>query len=249
MPDETLFRLLAKHRQARAHLEALIGAMRAFLDDTPCRTEGRLSDDNLEFTFTVHDIKPVPENISLMVGDVLHNCRACLDHLAWAISQRPGRTTQFPICDSPPEGGPQIAGGISSAHQDALIAAQPYTISPQIPENALLAILRDLDNTDKHRLLLTSVTAMHANQHGNASGYRGSPPEPEYHWGELREGRAVVTFTASEPSPDMHVSSFEITPSVALANIGRDNDEVDARELLWEIHKLVGEVVQAFAPI
>ena len=131
MPDNAVFRVLAKHRQARIHLEAFHQAMRAFLGDAPCRTEGKLSDDHMEYVFTVHDIKQVPEEISLLAGDIVHNCRACLDHLAWEISQSPGGDTYFPIKTA---GSPVIFGGISAAHQAALDSVQPVRRVPSDTE-------------------------------------------------------------------------------------------------------------------
>ena len=76
---------------------------------------------------------------------------------------------------------------------------------PQTPSNTLLAILSKLDNIDKHRVLLTSVSAMHANRHGSAYGYQGSAPEPEYFWGALEEGRKVATFRCSKQLADVRV--------------------------------------------
>lgn len=242
------FRVLAKHRQARVHLETFTQAVRTFLSETPVRTEGKLTDDHLEYVVRVYDIKPVPEEISLLAGDVVHNCRACLDHLAWEISRNPSIKTSFPIHTSQGDRDPAIAGGISDAHQRVLNSAQPYVVYPEEPRNALLAILKNLDNTDKHRLLLTSVSAMHANSHGQPYRYRGDTPESEYFWGELKEGAIVAKFRFTEPSPDMYMSDFQVIPSVSLAEIGVQQDVVDAGELLWRIHEDVWELVVKFEP-
>jgi hypothetical protein len=249
MATDKMYTVQAKLRQARRHLDALNQAIKDFFDNCPVRIEEHRSDDQMEYVFTVHNVNPVPEEISLLAGDVLHNCRATLDHLAWAITHRGSKQTRFPILLTAPAGGPQISGGISPAHQAALLAAQPYKVYPQTPKNALLAILGELDNIDKHKLLITSVSVMEGNRHGNPRGHRGDAPVGEYHWGPLKEGDAVAIFRCSEPSPNVTVLGFEIFPTVALIDIGIGKDELNANELLWRIHEHVRDVVLTFDPL
>ncbi|HUB39989.1 MAG TPA: hypothetical protein VMA72_14150 [Streptosporangiaceae bacterium] len=249
MSGDAMHRVLAKHRQARKHLEAFDKAVRDFIGDDPCRTEGRLSDDHMEYVFTAHDVKTVPEEISLLAGDVVHNCRACLDHLAWEISMAPDGKTSFPILRSPSKDGPEITGGISAAHQQALDAVQPYKISPGSPDDALLEILRKLDNDDKHKVVLASVSSIDGNVHGMPRHYAGRSPETEYEWGALEEGGRVATFRCSEPSPHMTISDFKLIPSVSLTGISSAKVPAEARDLLTTLHKLVAEIVATFDPL
>ena len=249
MPADTLTRLLAKHRRARVHLEELNRAVRHYVDSEPYRIESALSADQLEYVFTAHDIKPVPEEISLIAGDVVHNCRACLDHLAWEISLSPDRTTSFGILrNHPPSGAPTIAGGLSHAHQAALVSVQPYQTHRARPEFAPLEVLRTLDNTDKHQVILTGVSAVNTNVHGEPCNYRGSAPEADYHFCVLEEGAKVATFRCSEPSPEMSVPDFDIHPTVDLVDVRPTGFRFDARQVLWDIHKAVQATVNAFEP-
>jgi hypothetical protein len=177
MRSGTANRLLAKYRQGEMHLTALNRIVKEFIDAHPYRLEGHLSPDHMEYVFTVHDVQPVPESISLLAGDVIHNFRACLDHLAWAISTSPDSNTSFPILTSRPSDGiPQKAKEFSARHQAVACSVQPDQTDPQNPELAPLEILRKLDNIDKHQVILTGVSAVDANFHGEPSSYRGKRP-------------------------------------------------------------------------
>ena len=94
------------------------------------------------------------------MGDVVHNARSALDHLAYRLSQRPGTGTHFPIHKSPTAKNgkriiPTISGGVSAQVEYVLGAVQPYNGG----ENYLHGLLHDLDIMDKHKLLLTTVAA------------------------------------------------------------------------------------------
>lgn len=246
---DTLTRLLAKHRRAQVHLEEFNRAIRKYANSKPYRLEGSLSQDELEYVITAHDIKPAPEEISLLAGDVVHNYRACLDHLAWEISLNPSYRTSFTILRNRPLNGRHtIEGGLSSTHQAAFITAQPYSTHPRRPEWAPLEVLRSLDNTDKHQVILTGVSAVDTNVHGEPSEYQGAAPKAEYHFCVLEEGAKVATFRCSEPSPEMSVPDFDIHPTVDLVDVRPTGFRFDARQVLWDIHKAVRDTLSAFEP-
>jgi hypothetical protein len=57
------------------------------------------------------DLAPIAEKVSLIVGDVTHNLRSALDHLAWQLACAAGTVTPknekdvvFRICDPPQRG-------------------------------------------------------------------------------------------------------------------------------------------------
>jgi hypothetical protein len=97
-----------------------------------------------------------------MFGDFIHNLRAALDHFVYAAAITQTKTNppaderilQFPIADTPVCFARQ-AGGIKSLSEEVRTSVervQPYNKGHQaLPP--LLGLLRDFDNSDKHRLL------------------------------------------------------------------------------------------------
>jgi hypothetical protein len=166
--------------------------------------------------------------------------------LRWRRIPRPNR--RFPIRTSRPKNGYPVISGVSAAHQRALNAVQPYEISPGSPEEALLEILRKLDNYDKHEIVLASIASIEGNVHGMPRNYAGRSPEIEYEWGALQEGGRVATFRCGEPSPHMTISDFQLIPSVSLTGISSAKLPAAARHLLMALHRQVAETVTAFQP-
>lgn len=242
-------RVLAKHRQARVHLKTFKDAVQEFINTNPYRLAGEFNSDCTEYVIRAYDIEAVPEAVSLIAGDVVHNARACLDHLAWEIAQNPNPSTIFPIRDSRYRNGSDatVPGGVSARHQVALVSVQPYTKRPLSPQDEPLAILRELDITDKHKVMLASVISVDSSYHAGPVGYRGSKPIPEAEWGPLKDGEPVIRFRFTEPSPHMKVD-FHLVASVSLNEIGAARRAEDAREILTVICREVKHAVTAFVP-
>ncbi len=109
--------------------------------------------------------------LSVIVGDVLHNLRSGLDHLAWELVLRaggkPGRHTKFPICDTEDRWLAEVVHKRRSNDRKSPLegiepegaiwrfveAVQPY--KGAVYAEAMTA-LRVLSNADKHRQLLIS---------------------------------------------------------------------------------------------
>jgi hypothetical protein len=147
----------------------------------------------------VGDVQPVPDMVPLLVGEVAHNLRTTLDHLAWALvtdhsaddpvstKNRQGREpfTAFPISDWPPNN--RDGNGLPSPHllhprtTDAIEALidglQPYQRTPA--DEHELAVIRGLNNADKHRTLHTALAVIGVGRvmvtypSGRISGQRG----------------------------------------------------------------------------
>jgi hypothetical protein len=103
-----LWSAVAKWYWARHHsylVQTEIERWGKFTANPPVRFRQEIKGDNEFVSFFVADVKPMPPEWPLMLGDVCNNFRATLDHLAWALVQA-GRTptpqkperVQFPIC-------------------------------------------------------------------------------------------------------------------------------------------------------
>jgi hypothetical protein len=123
---------------------------------------------------TVPDLSRVQERTGLIVGDIVHNLRSGLDHLTWQLachhtggSPLYPRRIQFSVEDSPSLFAKRCKlkdqlGEIASVHQAIIERYQPYNGlnspgSVQLWSRYVheLALLRDLSDSDKHRILTT----------------------------------------------------------------------------------------------
>jgi hypothetical protein len=107
---------------------------------------------------------------AVIIGEVVHNMRSALDHLAselvkanGGVPVKGGRGTVFPILEIGPTPNrhgrcqpPNIRGGVDAAAATIIGAVQPYRHPSGDPQMEPLMILNNLWNEDKHRSLLVS---------------------------------------------------------------------------------------------
>lgn len=112
----------------------------------------------------LEECAPIPEELPLIAGDAIHNLRSSLDYLIHqlilAAGNKPERKHQpgFPIFPSLKQYEAQSGGkikGIDPKAADVIRASNPYQGG-----NEILWALHDLNNIDKHQLLLTAVSAV-----------------------------------------------------------------------------------------
>lgn len=150
----------AKMRRAAAHQDALVDAVDAYLALPPYTITETVADGRK--TIRAEASVPPPEDLALILGDLVQNLRSALDHMAYqfarTVKPNPLRQTQFPIMDRAPAdfgSHPQVRE-IPGAVRDIMEQMQPYQ-SPETVGGMIgreLASLRRLSNRDKHRLLL-----------------------------------------------------------------------------------------------
>ena len=147
-----------KLARARRHLDEIRAAIAAFFATQPYEImrEEETSTGDLVYRLRIH--QEVPGDWSLIVGDVLHNMRSALDHLAWRLvelnNNTPGRHTQFVICADQAafqRAAPNNLRGVSQTAMTFIENLRPYRGGDD-----LLWQLNELDSTDKHRLLLVT---------------------------------------------------------------------------------------------
>jgi hypothetical protein len=212
----------------------------------------RCADRSSRLECRVRTVPTVDPMVAAIVGDIVHNLRSALDHLAWQLVRldggQPDETTAFPIHLSSlnGRGNPRnltIAPGIRRSDiMEAVESMQPYDALRygHPPETDALGILQRLNNIDKHRLLLTVV---HTIDH-DMPAYWGSndgDPSPTYWFNTelLKPGDVVATFDFGEfePPPSFHPDfSLVVTIEERDANWGRGHDVV---ELMRALHHSV----------
>jgi hypothetical protein len=149
--------------------------------------------------FYCEKVAEIPMRFSLLAGDLVHNARSALDYLIYQLvcleGNEPTKRNAWPVFSEKPVGHAlsrynAALMGIKNAHVLNMIEwFQPY----QMPTNPLrenLALLADLDNIDKHRLIrpgvavITDAVATH---------------EAVVSAGEVKEGNEI--FRLREPAP------------------------------------------------
>lgn len=113
----------------------------------------------------VSDQTTTPEidpRLNTIIGELLHNLRSALDHLAWQLvlnaKGTPTDDTKFPI-EAPTtnpqgkQGTPGVAGDVSPKAKALIRSAQPYQWGARYREHPLW-LLHKLWNIDKHRHVL-----------------------------------------------------------------------------------------------
>jgi hypothetical protein len=113
------------------------------------------------------DLAPLLKQVSLCLGDIIHNFRSALDHLTYQLAVwntggnvcRPKRV-QFPIVDDPSHFKSARGDALREVHPDHQTIIEQFQPYHRIAEGLPIgppfhsfAVLRDLDNADKHRPL------------------------------------------------------------------------------------------------
>jgi hypothetical protein len=162
----------AKLKWAERHLTDMMSLGRDFLrpegdDDRPLGIEF----DNRRPPIVVAKFiaeEPLPIEISLHAGDLVHNARTALDHILARLKDHfggDGRSGTFPITESdadwkgriyPRRDGKRQRGpldGLPCSVRRLIYREQPYVAYGDRRRDDPIAVLSGLDNTDKHRLL------------------------------------------------------------------------------------------------
>jgi hypothetical protein len=159
-----------KLTRADEHLDSLEAEIQRWAATHPYRIIRERDDESGATVVYAEPTGEPPLKLALILGDVVQNLRACLDHLALALAERnyggplpeeAQRDSQFPICDTPKQfsrARKRDIPHIAKEAQAIIEKLQPYA------ENGggrnPLAILNELSNHDKHRRL--PLVAQHA---------------------------------------------------------------------------------------
>jgi hypothetical protein len=154
-------RLFDKFDWAKRRCDELEAAVEDFRRTQPYKIAHRRNDERGEITFYVEKVPELPVSLALLLGDVVHNLRSTLDHLAVALVSAAGGTpdkyVSFPVFDS--------LKAYNDLSRDRLKGVSQYclqTIDNMQPYKQGFGHwawqLHQLDIIDKHRLLLTVAT-------------------------------------------------------------------------------------------
>ena len=158
--QERLLHVELKVNRAKEHVAELQREIERFFAANPYAVATKRDPKTRQLIYYVSGVKPTPQCLPLIVGDIIQNLMSALDHLAYQLicsdtADKPPRPRKiyFPIFDSVTEYEAGKQSKILGAAQDTVNAID--AIKPYKGGNDLLWMLHALNNIEKHRLLLT----------------------------------------------------------------------------------------------
>jgi hypothetical protein len=144
-----------KIERANKHIGDLESLLERWFQGDPYEVVKEKEADGRGWVFKLSRCAEVPPEIRAVTGDAVHNLRSSLDYLVDAAIRANGHTptdrTMFPICNSAKAFEAKLSG-VETVGQDALDLLEA-THAYKGGNDGLWA-LRELDNADKHRLLI-----------------------------------------------------------------------------------------------
>jgi hypothetical protein len=249
--------LRLKIQRAENHFfdfEAALGLCGSPIDRTATGRVHVNNDRRLEFTTNL--AIPGPEH-GIIIGDLVHQLRACLDNLAYAMVKPictdvdTLRKVQFPIFDHPDKLRDNWrfhalikVFGASSSEIAEFKATQPYERNPARPTADYLWIVSELDNIDKHRTILVvnptvSVRGTLKAQDGKTRSFTACD-QP------IKSGAAVLDIGWPIPDPPPEV---DVERAAQLITLSETGGLCDGKSIYWLVRRMVkavSDVVTAF---
>jgi hypothetical protein len=199
---------------------------------------------------------PLPNFWPCLIGDIIHNLRSALDHLATDAAKLNGQTsrtalseTYFPICASREAlisgDGAEKMKRLSDAHRNVNIAFEPYKGG-----NDLLFSLHRLDIRDKHLMIVPAIGALVSNDTelriypGPDGTYSGAA---EMRFGAitqfpLEDGVVLASFAANQPIEHVHAKA---TTTIAFGE-GQPCEGRPILKTLDDMGTLISDIIKAF---
>ncbi|HEY4273101.1 MAG TPA: hypothetical protein VGM65_13965 [Candidatus Udaeobacter sp.] len=131
---ERLDLISVKIERAKEHFRSLEGEVTSYLKSIPYAINTRRDPESRRLVYFVESIRPTSVKLTAMTGDVIHNLRSALDHLAYQLvwvgtGKLPSTRIYFPIADDKAKYIAQRKSQIKGATADAvakLDALEPY---------------------------------------------------------------------------------------------------------------------------
>ena len=211
-------------------MKALTVAIEAFIATDPYAVTRRLDGEGIEHVYFFRKFTDPPDGIGLLVGDVVHNLRTCLDHIVLAMAQKGAKAAgvtmsrkaetsiQFPVAISPEHFEDQIGRHrlryVEPEAKMVIERLQPYWLDRTNPEHSWIAVINDLDVTDKHRTIPSLGTIISYEAFVVPPGVERPKMVPTHTPGEWGLNAEVARYRFSVPQPDVNM---EFSPAFTVA--------------------------------
>jgi len=226
----------AKLARSQEHAQAINNEISAWVDRKPYGLTHHVNSDSTRYSLVLRENEAAPfQRWTLMLADCLNNLRSALDYLVYAVAVSESHSDpppkwdklMFPITDCRVKFDNAVRRGrlgeISEPVRTVIETLQPYhRPHPKLPP--LLGILRDLNDSDKHRLLNLAYGAIAQ----GALRLEGTHPldgrsfEPVLNMGQIKDGAEVAAMVCDRPTPNMQWGKIEIAIIVVVRHRKRD---------------------------
>lgn len=247
----------AKLARAEELWDEVWASLNGFLEQGPYQSEGAFDPNSSEWVVRFRVLEEPPLKWGVLIGDVVHNLRSALDHLAWQLVLRnggePSWRTQFPIYADEnsylrANGGQAQIAGMSEEDKNRIEERQPFNLAADADRPHELAVLQFLSNVDKHRVVHTSLVQTAGSQFGihdlqDVSGIGQIAPQ----FGSLVDGADLVRIgvVADGPNPSLTVDA-QLELDVAFADEESPVHDENVPGVLLELREYVVELVSRF---
>jgi hypothetical protein len=177
------------------------------------------TDDGRQYSLIASGNITTPPELSLYIGEIIHQLRSSLDHLVCALASYNGasikKSHQYPICKTQADfETAKSKGRLSGLSKPAALeieTSQPYNNTANLTSD-ILYVLNDLSNTDKHRSLLLTVCAAkmgdtvnigNSNPHDHPTIVNMSTPDPVL---LTTDGLPIFSIGLLEPTPSFYAT-------------------------------------------
>ncbi len=179
-----------KISRAKEHLGALQESVQAFLATKPYKVATRKDVSAKKLIYYLSDVRQPDPEIALMAGEVIQDLRSALDYLAYQLvvaglgsAPTNPRYIYYPIADSETQylaARDRKVKGMSKAAIAGIDATKPYKGG-----NEVLWRISELNNVDKHRLLITVGSAFQSVDVGSHMSAMMTKQFPDFPMPEL----------------------------------------------------------------
>ncbi|MDN4481625.1 hypothetical protein [Demequina muriae] len=148
--------------RARARMTEAVQVWNGFIEPHDAFDFSLDGDDTGVFILRVHQVRPTPPEMAVVIGEWLYNLRAALDYLMWAtacyvagsVPPPKENVLQYPIYDTESAWTSNLyrLDGLLDHHREMLLLMQPF--NSDIDAN-YLGWLNRLARIDRHRNLVT----------------------------------------------------------------------------------------------
>lgn len=208
--------------RASHHLQRFENAVGRWLEEEPYRIVSEPQREQRQRILRVEILNSPPPELGLLIGDCLHNLRSALDNLAYdlarahrgdPLSRSLARDSQFPVFkdrDQFLSRGMNQIRGIAPAAQTIIEGLQPYQRGDEFAYDRLWW-LRELSNSDKHRLL--QPTLLYPTGVGMFVSETVDVFDVRVAWGPVEDGAVI----ARAPYYDAAGAEIDTQPHIVLS--------------------------------
>lgn len=241
----------SKIERANEHIKNLEIETAEYLQTNKCSFPQHYDSASDELVLSFANVPVLPLRFSIIVGEAIYQLRSSLDHLVWDLCQfnngTPASNSGFPIFKSldgyKSRGEPMIQGVAASAK------ARIHSLQPlhrPAPTEDALWILREMNNTDKHKLIF--VAQAHTGDRVHVSfpdGITSRSPTNDFRLMRIIPENGAEFYRIKTRQTSVKVD-VDLAPIIAVENVALAKYE-PAIPLLTQLSGAVSNIIKDFA--